>query len=137
MSKILVTKKHLIFSVNNALYPKTIHKTHNEVLSMLRELGIQCYEVQGQYDKPEISILVSSPSFTQKLLVTELAKKLGQESIIFAENGVNMLFFTNGENEGKAYYGKGTKFYTSEPDNYYTKIGNTYFSHNLDFSNLI
>ena len=135
--KMIITNKHVIFSAENALYRKTVNLTHDQVISKLKSKGIECYTVNGMYDKPEKSILVVNPTDLVIDLITQLCTKLGQESIIQTENGTNMLLFLNGPNAGKAYYGKGTQYFNSKPENYYTQLGETYFSHNLDFSRLI
>lgn len=135
--KHLVTKRHLIFSAENAHHDQEIHWTHREAMVRLANMGFKVIEVNGQYDKPEKSIMVYNFDDSETEFLISIAESLGQDSVILSDNGKHKLLFTNGENKGKYYQGQGTEFFESKPDNYYSQIGDAYFSHNLDFSKLI
>jgi hypothetical protein len=130
-------KHHLIFSVTDPLHEVKAKSapTTDEAVKYLNENGEDAQKIWGNYGgTQQPSIMVSNPQNVKGIY--ELARGLGQESIIHSKDGKHQLIFLNGPEAGKTLSGEGTKFFTSKPKGDHSTIltdeGPIHFSHNLD-----
>ena len=86
-----------LISGENPLFPPLNTGGHNGLKARLNEMGLKYQETQGKYGKPENSFIVINP---HKQQLYQLGKELGQESVIYGENGQHQLLYTNGPNDG-------------------------------------
>lgn len=135
--KNLVTRPHIILSVQNSPYPDKVTNplSHEEAIAKLKSAGAgQVLSLQGHYNKPEESILISNPSDAQAKMARELAHSTGQESHIESDGHSHKMYFNHGPEAGKIVYGKGTVWHENKPNDYYSTLpSGEHFTHNFDF----
>lgn len=137
--KHLLKQPHIIFSPENPRYDQSVTPASiDEVHQYLIDQGEDAHKAHGKYGDHENSIIIMRPKNPQGIL--NMAKDLGQESVLLSNQGNHELRYVNGPNEGKSHYGKGTQFHINTPDDFYTKLdhpqGKAIFTHNIDFSDL-
>lgn len=131
-------RTHLVFSAENPLHPPKVDKmpSHDEVVRFLESVGEKVFEATwergGQKKK---SIFVLEPKNINGLY--QLAEDLGQESVIFSQNGRHELKYLNGPQRGKSIHTDQMTIFPEPPDDNYTTIhmpgGNCfYFRYNFD-----
>jgi len=137
VAKDVLASPHVLFSPGNPLYPVSAKMTPDEVLEFVKDHGLIAEPAIGKYGDVEPSIMVHNVKRNQLPFLFELAKKLGQESIIHSEGGNHEAHYLNGPNTGKIARGVGTAIHEKEPENFYTKTKNgLIFSHDIDWENL-
>lgn len=132
-------KPHLIFSVENPLYPenKRYNMSHADVMDLLQRKGYKAETMQGMYGKPEKSILVHNPSKLATRHLLDLSRDLGEESSIYSDGYNHELHFHGGPNAGKHAKGQGTTIHKRPPvDLYSTMADGTNFTHLINFDEL-
>lgn len=123
-------------SGENPKFPSSIEATHNNLVRILRKMGLKFQETHGQYEgKPERSVLIYKPREDQ---MKTLGKLFGQESVVHSVGGAHKLHYTNGPHEG-GYRGlvpgaPPHEWFHEPPADAYTHIpSNGYFRCNFDF----
>lgn len=149
--KELISKPHLIFSIENPAHPVSkdfdTKLTNEHVINLLRQLGNpEVHPVKGRWShddgksfKEENSIFVSSPNDAQKAAATKLAQASGQASVLYSSGTQHKNIITNGENVGKHNLGNSTKIneQVHPTQDYQTHMPDgTVFSHVLDWDTL-
>lgn len=130
-------KPHILMSAENPHHHQELKMSHEDTLKMLQNKGYDASEVKGKYGSPETSIMVKNPPKHSNKHFHELARKLGQESLIFSDGYNHEMHYVNGENAGKHIKGQGTEIHHKEPEDFYTTDENgTHFSHNFNFNEL-
>jgi hypothetical protein len=89
----------------------------------LENQGLTYEPTRGKYGKPEQSFIVhvNDPSHVEAAL--GLAKRFGQEAVVYSTGGKHQLVWVNGPNEGQATSpSEGHDFYDAEPEDNYTMI---------------
>jgi len=133
----VVNQPHVLFSPANALFPKELDMTPDEVLELVKSEGLIAEPAIGKYGEVEPSIMVHNVQDHHIPFLFELARKLGQESAIYSKGGRHEAHILNGPNAGKIARGMGTIIHEKEPENFYTKTKNgLIFAHDIDFDNL-
>ena len=134
--KYALAPNHFIFTPENPKFPgKVQNPSIEDVTRFLNSQGEDAQIVNGFYDGPERSILVSSPKNVPGLM--QMAKDFGQESALHSQHGQHQLHYLNGPQEGQIVHGEGTNFHKEKPANNFTEVhtpdGPMYFQHNLNF----
>jgi hypothetical protein len=138
MQKQVLNESHVLFSPSNALHPVSLKMTPDEVLDFVKSHGFVAEPAIGAYEGTrEPSIMVHNVPRGKLPFLFDLAKQLGQDSIIHSEGGHHEAHYLNGPNEGKVARGFGTAIHEKEPDDFYTKTKNgLVFSHNIVWDKL-
>lgn len=118
------------------MYPASIEANHENLVRVLKQMGLKHEQTHGRYGEPERSVIIHNPREDQ---MKTLGKLFGQESIIHSSKGQHRLIYTNGPDEGKH---RGTtpglpphEWSENPPDDNYTHIpGNGHFRINFDFN---
>ena len=134
--KKIVQNPHLIFSVDSPRYQVTEPYTQESAIQKLRELTPHnVYATRGKFGGvEEPSIFVSYPTPEQIKLAHELSNKTGQMSLV--ESNGNEHRHIVFDNKGRPKYvlsSQGTTIHPSKPEDDYTEMNGTYFTHNLKF----
>lgn len=130
-------KPHILMSAENPYYHQELKLSHDDVRNMLHEKGYDFSEIQGHYGKPERSFMIHNPPESSLPHFNELARKLGQDSIIHSTGNHHEMHYLNGENTGKYIKGQGTEIHHNQPEDFYsTDASGKHFSHNFDFGTL-
>jgi hypothetical protein len=130
-------KPHILMSAENPQHHAELKMNHDDVLKMLRNKGYDVEDVQGKYGKPEKSLMIKNPPQHAYKHFHELARKLGQDSLIISNGYDHEMHYTNGEKAGKHNKGQGTEIYRKQPDDFYTTDEKgKHFQHNLDLNTL-
>jgi hypothetical protein len=130
----LVSRPHIILSVENPGYPASSPVSHDVAVKSLEKLGGgKVHTIKGHYGKPEQSILISDPSDEQAQFARHLAHSTGQESHIESDGHSHKMYFNNGPKAGSIVHGRGTKWHSKAPKDYFTTLpsGET-FTHNFE-----
>lgn len=113
---------------------------HQAIIDECIAKGYRFVNARGKYGQEEASVFVFIPEVERDHL-TELGKKLNQESVIFGHGTGHEMIFTNGPNEGKHHPGRGYKNLIDDPPDYFTEIkakdGSYKFTLNFDFNKLV
>jgi hypothetical protein len=127
-------KTHLIFSAENPLHPATVKLTHEEVVKMLKKKGYDVEEMTGKYGgNPERSIMVKNAKPKHNKHFHDLARKLGQDSIIFSDGHNHEMHFLGNDKIGQHAKGTGTDWTDHEPEDNFSRLPNgKYFLHNFN-----
>lgn len=135
--KSLVTRPHIILSVENSPYPDKVRSpvSHNVAIKALQRLGNgQVHSVEGHCGSPERSILISNPTDEQAQFARHLAHVTGQESHIESDGLSHKMYFNHGPNAGKIVHGRGTQWHEKQPKDFFSKLPSGHmFTHNFDF----
>lgn len=134
----LLQKPHFIFSAENPVFKDKVklNMSHEDVVNMLLGKGYDVSEIQGFYGKPEKSIVIHNPHHESVDSLHRLAHKLGQDSSIYSDGYNHEMHFHHGENAGKHYKGQGTNFHKKPPEDFFSTIGDTHFTHNFNMDDL-
>lgn len=132
----LLPKHHILFTPENPQYDSKF--AHNpsieDVTKLLSQNGEDAQIIEGHYEQPERSILVSNPLNING--IHQLAQDFGQESVLHSLNGHHTLTFVNGPRAGQFIKGRGTNYFREKPEGDHSIIhtvdGPLYFIHNLD-----
>jgi hypothetical protein len=129
---------YFIFSVENPKHQVTASgvPSTEEAVKFLRQSGEDALDLHGHYDgKHERSILVRHPKNVKGL--TEMARQLGQESVIHSMDNKHELKYLNGPQAGTSVHGSGVQFYKEKPDGdhsvMHTDEGPVHFKLNFNF----
>lgn len=128
-------KPHFIFSAENPLYEdrKKIKMNHDQVIDFLRNKGYNAESMHGHYGSPEKSIIVHNPPKHSVDNLLELSQNLGQESSIYSDGYNHEMHYHHGPNAGTHHKGQGTNFHKKPPEDLYSSIDGTHFTHNFNF----
>lgn len=104
----------------------------------LDRLGLDYEPTKGKYGAPERSYIVTNPDLP---VVLDLARRLGQESVAYTENGRHQLHFVNGPQAGMATSpSEKHQWSEQEPQDLFTAIPDVhgeplgYATLNIDFN---
>jgi len=124
-------QSHIIISAENPLYPTETSLSHEDVKALLEGKGYDIEDMKGKYGGLERSLLIKNPPKHANKHFYELARKLGQESIIISGDGYNHeLHYVNGDKAGKHQKGQGTTIHNQEPEDFYSTLEDgTHFTH--------
>jgi hypothetical protein len=126
---------HSLMSAENPLFPQAKHMTNQEAVKYLRDAGEDAHPTIGSYGRPENSLIVYNPK--QPKVIEDLARDLGQESVIHSDGLNHRMLMVNGENAGKHHPGQGTEWHAEKPQDYYTILPDgRIFTHSFDFNQL-
>ena len=111
-------------------------KRNEELKEYLDEQGIDWNQAEGRYaDKEEQpnenSIIAISQDLTTDI-ASEIAKKFNQDSVLTPYG----LVYQDGSITPTVQGGEKVNIFKQKPENYYTRVGDNYFSVNLDFDPL-
>lgn len=131
-------KPHFIFSAENPLYDdkKKLNMDHDQVIDFLRNRGYKAESMHGKYGQPEKSIIVHEPPKHAVDNLLELSAKLGQESSIYSDGYNHEMHFHHGDNAGHHIKGQGTEYHKKPPEDLYSSVGDTHFTHNFNFDEI-
>lgn len=118
-------------------HPLQTHGGNNSMEKEMRLRGIKYEPVIGSYGAPENSFIVHNPD---EHVLKDMAKRYGQESVLFSKNGYHRLVYTNGPNAGMMNVGAGQRLYSpgNIPTDFYTMLPHGHaFSYELDWNNLL
>ncbi len=135
----IITEPHSIFSVEKGLNPPEDimpKLSQDEVMEVLRDAEAYPIPVEGKYGSKENSIFVPDPSKEVSEFIDEMARSTGQESILNSTGKQHQLQYVTGPKKGMHNPGEGSVIHPSEPEDYYSKLGQTYFTHNIDFDKI-
>lgn len=129
---------YFIFSVENPKHQVTASSVPSteDMVRFLRQSGEDALDMHGHYDGAhERSILVRHPKNVKGL--TEMARQLGQESIIHSVDNHHELKYLNGPKTGKSVLGNGVQHYKEKPEGDHSTIhtdeGPAHFKLNFNF----
>lgn len=123
---------HIILSAENPYHPTEASMTHEQVKEMLENKGYDVEEMKGKYGGLERSLIIKNPPKHSFKHFYELARKLGQDSLIFSNGHEHELHYVNGPKSGKHQKGQGTAIHNQEPDDFYSTLDDgTHFTHNF------
>jgi hypothetical protein len=116
------------------LFTAQVEPTHENLVKVLKGMGLHHEETHGRYGGPERSVVVHKPTVEQ---MQTLGKLFGQESVVHSSAGQHLLVYTNGPHEGKAHRvslagAPHELFADPPPDNYTYLPGHGYFRINFD-----
>jgi ppGpp synthetase/RelA/SpoT-type nucleotidyltranferase len=124
---------------DSKLADEDVKKRNDELEKELKESGYAYTRVKGHYNGAEDSFLVMVHE-ADKNHMTQLGKKLNQDSIIYADGGKQEMIYTTGDKAGRHHKGEG---FVEKPDaeDYYSEMktadgGIVKFSLDFDFDNL-
>ncbi len=124
-----------ILSADNPRFPAEL-QGEDALKQELDRLGLDYEPTKGKYGSPERSYIVMNPELPT---ILDLARRLGQESIAYSENGRHQLHFVNGTNAGMATNpAEKHQFVEQEPQDNYTAVPSPtgdpwgYFTWNID-----
>ncbi len=125
-----------ILSAENPRFPSEM-QGEPALKAELDRLGLDYEVTKGRYGAPERSFIVNNPDLP---VVLNLARRLGQESVAYSENGRHQLHFVNGPQAGMATNpSEKHQWYDQEPQDNYTAVPSPngeplgYFTWNIDF----
>jgi hypothetical protein len=135
---------HVILMSGEApAFPEAATFQGNDAMQQsLENQGLEYEPTRGKYGKPENSFIVhvNDPSHIEAAL--GMAKRFGQESVVYSTGGKHQLVWTNGPHEGQATQpSEGHDFYDAEPEDNYTMIPGPngephgFMAYHLDFNN--
>jgi hypothetical protein len=103
----------------------------------LNQKGVQHEPTEGHYGGIERSFILHNPTREQAM---ELARRHGQEAVIFSDGGQHELIYVNGPNAGKYHPAAAGSmhYYRTRPRDNYTKIpGHGFARFHFDFNKLL
>lgn len=125
---------HVIMSLDNPMY-STDGTSKEAAMHELHRYGSKIEPAQGMYKKKENSIIIHNPSDLTK--IKNLARRLGQESIIFSHNGKHQMMFLHGDQAGGSVSGEGHVIHSETPNDFYTTVHHKgkpiHFTYNFNF----
>ena len=128
---------HVLISAENPYHHQELKMSHGDLHQLLQNKGYDVSEIQGHYGSPEKSLMIKNPPQHSLKHFNELARKLGQDSIIHSTGDVHEMHYVNGEKAGKHIKGQGTEIHSQKPEDFYsTTPEGTHFAHNFDFGTL-
>lgn len=129
--KSMVQQPHMMLTAENPLHEAKAKMTNEQLHEKLTSMGESPIHIQGHYRSPERSILISRPKNPDA--IRNIAKELGQESVLESDGSNHVLNYVNGPRAGESDAGSGTEFHETKPDDFYSILpGGTIFSHRFE-----
>lgn len=123
-------QSHIILSADQPYHPTETNMDHDSVKAMLEGKGYDVESMKGKYGGLERSLLIKNPPKHSHKHFYELARKLGQDSLIFSNGYDHELHYVNGDKAGKHLKGQGTTIHNQEPEDFYSTLEDgTHFTH--------
>lgn len=124
-----------MMSGEKPFYPAKVEATHENLVKVLKGMGLKHEQTNGRYGEPERSVIIHNPREDQ---MQTLGKLFGQESVVHSSGGKHKLIYTNGAHEGQHRTTVPAQpphqFFSEPPEDYYTHLPNTgYYRINFDF----
>jgi hypothetical protein len=126
----LIQQPHIMMTAENPLHPAKTKMTNEQLHAHLESIGEKPMHIKGHYGSPERSLFIPRPNNPDK--IRQIAKELGQESVLESDGSNHILNYVNGPKEGQSEAGSGTDFHEQAPEDYYSVMpGGTTFTHRL------
>jgi hypothetical protein len=126
-----------ILSADNPRFPAEM-QGEDALKTELDRLGLDYEVTKGRYGAPERSYIVTNPELPT---ILDLARRFGQESVAYSENGRHQLHFVNGPQAGMATTpSEKHQWHEQEPQDNYTAVPSPngepwgFFTWDIDFN---
>lgn len=126
---------YVILSGEHPRFPASCVATHESLVSLVRDSGFSYTEINGSWGRvKESSVAVYGLDLET---ARYWAMMLGQESIVYAQNGNVKLVYTNGPNAGKGHMGTGIEVLSDVPEDDFSVLDGVIFRLGFDFDTFV